>query len=926
MREFKAFVREHLTALVLPPQREIKVIDELAAQLEDAYESALARGLSDEDAWQVVQRQVPDWNRVAQDILAAEPAVVRLAQPRPGPIGGAVARTLTGLRDLFGVGLLRDLQASIRLLVKDRGFTLTALLTLAICLGANAAIFTMVYSVLLRPLPVPESDRIVAMGDVYPTITPDDVLSNDAPSYFDRRQAITALEEQALFSMWYDSLTINGVSEEVRGMRATPSLFRVLRVEPALGRTFTDAEGQVGADQKIILSHGLWQRLYGGDPNVIGRDVRLGWTGQRYTIVGVMPRGFKFFEMGDDGHARVEGEQIGFWLPLAFTDEQRSDGARTRYGFYHIGRLRPGATIDQVKSQLDTVNADNAARFPQFRYTELKMYTAVTPLQDALTRKVRRILYLLWGGAAFVLLIGVLNIANLSLARATVRAREFATRVALGAGRLRMIRQLVLEGVLLAVAGGLAGVAVGAWLLELVAASGIAHVPNAGSVRLGWTVGACIVAASALLGVVMGLVPAATAARRDLAQALTERSRLGTGGRATHLFRRALVVAQVACSVILLIGAVLLLASFRNLLAIDVGFDRERVVTATIFPPPSRYPDQAAVVALSNRVLESARSIPGVISAGVTSNIALSGGTSPATVSRAGERATTGGAPVLPSVVSVSPGYFAAMGTRLVRGRDFADADAQDSLAVAIVDERLAERFWPNADPIGKGIQRGTSRPYTVVGVVRHVRFAGLAGPNVSAGAAYFPHTQTPSPGRLRYIAIKTATDSTSVIPALRAALKAIDPELPLADIQTMTERTTQSVVAQRLSMGLASLFGVVALFLSALGIYGVLAYLVSQKTREIGIRMALGSTAQKIFQLFFREGLALVVTGLTLGVVGALLVGRLLEGQVFGVKPSDPVILTAVALSTGLIALLACVSPARRATRVDPIRVLNEP
>jgi putative ABC transport system permease protein len=328
----------------------------------------------------------------------------------------------------------------------------------------------------------------------------------------------------------------------------------------------------------------------------------------------------------------------------------------------------------------------------------------------------------------------------------------------------------------------------------------------------------------------------------------------------------------------------------------------------------------------TNRVLDAARSIPGVIAAGLTSNIASSGGMAAATVSRAGESGTATGAPVLPSVISVSPGYFAAMGTRLVRGRDFADADVQNSLAVAIVDERLATRLWPNDDPIGKGIQRGNSKPYTVVGVVRHVRFEGLAGPSVSAGAAYFPHTQTPSPGRLRYIAIKTAAQSTSVIPALRAALKSIDPELPLADIQTMTERTAQSVVAQRLAVGLASLFGVVALFLSVLGIYGVLAYLVSQKTREIGIRMALGSTARKIFLLFFSEGLALVTAGLTLGVVGALLVGRLLEGQVFGVRPTDPTILTAVELATGLIALLACVSPAHRATRVDPIRVLNEP
>lgn len=926
MRDFKAYVREHLSSLVLPPERELKVVDELAAQLEDAYETALARGLPEHEAWNAVERQIPDWTVVADDILSAEPILVRLEQPTPRVVTGALARALNGLRELLGVGLLRELHSSIRPLVKDRGFTVTTLLTLAICLGANAAIFTVVYSVLLRPLPVPGADRIVAMGDVYPTITPDDILSNDAPSYFDRLEAVTSLEEQALFSMWYDSLTIDGVSEELRGMRATPSLFRVLRVEPALGRAFTEAEGQTGNDQKIILSHGLWQRLSGGDPDIIGRDVRLGWTGQRYTVVGVMPRGFRFFEMGDDGHARVEGEQIAFWLPMALTDEHRSVNARTRYGFYHIGRLRPGATIDQVRSQIDTLNADNAARFPQFRYTELKMYTAVTPLQEALTRKVRSILYLLWGGAAFVLLIGVLNIANLSLARATVRAREFATRIALGASRLRVIRQLVLEGVLLAVMGGVAGIMIAVWLLQLVTANGMAHVPNAGTVRLDWTAAAVVLAASVLLGIAMGLVPLATAGRRDLAQALTERSRLGTGGRGALLFRRGLVVAQVASSVILLIGAVLLLASFRNLLAIDAGFDRERVVTATIFPPPSRYPDAAAVVALSNRVLDSARSIPGVMNAGLTSNIALSGGMSAATVSRVGETANATGAPVLPSVVSVSPGYFDAMGTRLVRGRDFDQTDTQDGLPVAIVDERLASRFWPNEEPIGKGIQRGNSRPYIVVGVVRHVRFEGLAGPSVSAGAAYFPHTQTPSPGRLRYIAIKTATESTSVIPALRAALTSIDPDLPLADIQTMTERTAQSVVAQRLSMGLASLFGVVALFLSALGIYGVLAYLVSQKTREIGIRMALGSTARKIFQLFFTEGLALVATGLTLGVIGALLLGRLLEGQVFGVTPSDPVILGAVALSTGLIALLACVSPARRATQVDPIRVLNEP
>jgi predicted permease len=468
-------------------------------------------------------------------------------------------------------------------------------------------------------------------------------------------------------------------------------------------------------------------------------------------------------------------------------------------------------------------------------------------------------------------------------------------------------------------------VAVGIGLLRLITAGGISHIPNAAAIQIDSTIAVITIVSSVLLGVVIGLVPATMAAKRDLIQALADGSRLGTGGRATHLFRRGLVVAQIGCSVVLLIGAVLLLASFRHLLGIDAGFDGERVVTATIFPPPSRYQDPAAVVALSNRVLESARAIPGVVAAGVTSNIALSGGTSPATVSRAGDATTAGAAPILPSVVSVSPGYFEAMNTRLVRGRYFDEADRQGGLPVAIVDERLAARLWPNEDPIGKGIQRGNSPVYTVVGIVRHVRFESLAGPSVSAGAAYFPHTQSPVGGRLRYIAIKTQTESATVIPALRTALKAIDPELPLSDIQTMTQRTAQSMVAQRLSMALATMFGVVALFLSMLGIYGVLAYVVAQKTREIGIRIALGSTARGIFQHFFREGVILIAAGLTLGLAGAVLVGRLLEGQVFGVKPSDPLILTLVAVSTGLIALMACVSPAHRATRVDPIRALND-
>ncbi len=925
MPDFQAFVRQHLPHLALPGDRECKIVEELAAQLEDAYDSLLARGLPVDDAWHELQRQLPAWTSIADALLEGEPSVVRLAQPERGRLAGrTLRRLLSAAREFLSAGVVRDLHSSLRLLVTHRGFTSTTILTLAICLGANAAIFTVVYAVLLRPLPVADPDRIVAMGDVYPTITPDDILSNDVPSYFDRREAITALDEQALFANWFDSLVIGGVSEELRGMRATPSLFRVLQVNPALGRPFTDAEGEPGADRKIILSHGLWQRLYGGDLSVIGRDLRLGWTAQRYTVVGVMPAGFSFFDRGD-GHARAAGDGVQFWIPLAFTAAQRSEQARTRYGYFHIGRLRADASIDEVKAQLDALNAATFQRFPQFRLAELGMHTAVTPLHEALTRKVSRLLYLLWAGAACVLLIGALNIANLALARSIVRTRDLATRLALGASRYRVMRQLVLEGVLVAIVGGLAGLAVAAGILRALAAGGMSNVPNANAIHMDWIVIGAVMTASVVVGVLIGLVPAMTTKTLNVAETLAEGGRLGTGGRTAGLFRRGLVVAQVACSVVLLVGAGLLLTSVRNLLAVDAGFDASGVVTATIFPPPSRYPDQRAVVGLSNRLLDAVRSIPGVSGAGITSNIALSGGTSPSSVRPDAAVVSANEPPVLPSVVSVSPGYFESMGTRLVRGRSFNETDREDSLPVAIVDERLAERFWPRQDPVGKGIYRGNSNRYTIVGVVRQVRFDTLAAASASIGAAYFPHTQAPNTSRLRWVAIKSATDSAGVVRSLRAALTAIDPELPLADVQTMTERVSQSIAAPRLAMGVATTFGVVALLLSVIGIYGVLAYIVAQKTREIGIRIALGSTAGAIFRLFFKEGLTLIASGLTVGVAGAIVAGPVLEDQIFGVAPTDVLILGVVALAAGAIALLACVSPARRATRVDPLTVLND-
>ena len=926
MRDFKAFVQRHVARLALPAERERKIVEEWAAQLEDAYDALRADGLSDEEAWRELQRQVPDWNALGRELLDAEPMLLRMANADRGPIASPTGRAvLTTLREALTAGLVRDIHSGFRLLVKDSGFSAAIILTLAICLGANAAVFTVVHAVLLRPLPVPESDRIVGFGDVYPTITPNDILSNDAPSYFDRLEAVTALEEQALFTFWFDTISINGIPEELRGMKATPSLFRVLRVAPALGRPFTEGEGEVGAEHKVVLSDGLWQRLYGGDPAVIGQTLRLGWTGQRYTIVGVMPAEFSFFDLGYDGHARTSGREVQFWIPLALTPAQKSDSARTRYGFFHIGRLRPGATVEQAQAQIDALHATNVKRFPQFSFAELGMYTAVTPLQEALTRGIRRTLYLLWGGAAFVLLIGALNIANLALARASARARELATRIALGADRFQLTRQLIVEALVPAAIGGVAGVALGAGILRGLAFTGLEDLPNAAQIRIDATVIGFIAAASALVGLLIGLVPAVTTGGGPNNHALVDGSRTGTGGRTTRLFRRGLVVTQVALSVVLLIAATLLFTSFRHLLSVDAGFRPARVTTATIFPPPSRYPDSQAVVSLSNRLLDRVRMIPGVEAAGITSNIALSGFASPSTVSAT--RTSVGDeAELVPSVVAVTPGYFEAMGTPLVRGRHLAESDRDNTLAVAIVDDHLAARLWPGEDPIGKTIYRGDSGPFTVVGVVREVRFESPAARTASIGTAYFPHTQAPPLRRLRWIAIKTASDPAALMRAVRSALVEIDADLPLSDIQTMSERTSRSLVSQNLAMTLASMFALVALFLSLLGIYGVLANVVARRTREFGIRMALGSTARGVFQLVLREGTALIGVGLILGLAGALAVGRALEGHVFGVEPTDPVILGGAVVATGCVAFLACLGPARRATRVDPVEVLSDP
>jgi putative ABC transport system permease protein len=922
MRDARAFVRAHVASLALARDREDKIVEEWATQLEEMHDALRADGLSDEAAWREIEQQVQRGTLLSEHMLG-DPldAPWTVWSPQPSPQRTRWRRLRRQLSDGLTTGLARDIRGALRLLVRRRGFSAAVVLTLAIGLGANAAIFTVVYDVLLRPLPLPAAERVVGMGDVYPTITPNDILSSDTPSYFDRLSALTTLEAQGLLTFWFDTLMIDGTPQEVRGVRATPSLFRVLQVTPLLGRVFAEADGKVGHDRQIILSYDLWQRMFGGDPDVLGKPLRLGWSGAAYTIVGVMPRELGSFDLGFAGHA--EGTRgVQFWIPLALTPEQRTDSARTRYGFIHLGRLRPGATTAQTQAQLDVLHAATVKRFPQFRYAELGMYSVVTPLQEALTRPIRRTLYLLWAGALAVLFIAGLNVANLTLARTSERQRELATRLALGAGRFQVARQLLVEAMLPALLGGVGGLAIGTAILATLAADGgLETLPaSVDSALRPATIGYMLAVAS-VVGLITGLAPARAALGSTVRQSLDGGSRAMTSTRAARLFDRSLVVAQVSLSIVLLIGATLLFTSFRHLLNTDAGFDARGVVTATIFPPPSRYPTPAAVIALQDRVLDRVSAIPGVTAAGLTSVIALSGFESPSSVSAAGRPPDQ---TLVPSVVTVTPGYFETMATPLARGRFFDRADRSDSAKVAIVDGRLARRLWPDADPIGQSIHRGEAGPYTVVGIVGDVRLESLQSMQ-AIGTAYFPHTQSPPTRRLRWIALKSAGDPAAAVSSLRLALREIDPNLPLADVQTMHQRTARAVAPQRLATGLSTLFAAVALLLSMLGLYAVLIGVVVRRTREIGIRLALGDTVGGVFRLVLGEGVALIGVGLLLGVASAAMVARLLKGLLHGVQPTDTAVFVSVTMLTGIIALLACIEPARRATRVDPIKVLHE-
>jgi predicted permease len=815
----------------------------------------------------------------------------------------------------------KDLRFGVKLLLRDRGFTVTAVLTLAIALGANLAVFSIVRSVLQKPLPFPDSHRVMAIHNSYPNAG---VIRTDnaVPDYFDRKREVLAFEELAIYR--FQGLTVGepGATRRVRAMRATPSLLQLLRAAPARGRVFLEEEGETGNEAKAILTYPLWQEVYGGAEDIVGREIRV--NGTHHEIVGVLPEQFLFLS-----------PEVRLLIPAAFTEEDKSDDRRHSNNWEMAGRLAPGATLEQAQSQIDALNAVNLGRFPAMREIVINagFHTTALPLQDDVVRDLRGTLQLLWGGVAAVLLIAIVNVANLVLVRSQTRLKELAIRSSIGAGRLRIARQLVTEMLLLTLAGASVGIGVGFALIHGLRSFGINELPRGTEIRLDFVSLAIAVAAAMVVGALLALIPVVRMVRMNLSDIVHQEGRTSTGGRGAALLRKTLVVAQVAFALVLLIGAGLLLASFRRVLAIDPGFRPESVLTASVSLPPGRYEEETDMVAFHERALAGIRSIAGVESAGATSVIPFGGSYNDSVIMAEGYQMAPGESLISPSKTEVTPGYFETMGIPLLSGRLFAESDDGKAGNVVLVDEELAKKFWPDSDAVGKRMYEAASAEdlvspsenvtwHRVIGVVGSIRQRGLVEADDRIGAYYFPYRQ--APWRFLTFVLRTERAPESVVAEAREIIRAVDPELPLYDLLTMEERVDQSLVARKTSILLSASFGIVALFLAAVGIYGVLAYLVSQRTREIGIRMALGGTTRSAFELVLREGAVIVGLGLALGFGGALLLGGVLEQQLYGVGATDPSVLAAVSGLLAAVALVASVVPALRAASIHPVQAIR--
>jgi putative ABC transport system permease protein len=807
--------------------------------------------------------------------------------------------------------MMSDVRFALRQLAKTPGFTCVAVLTLALCIGANSAIFSVIDAILLKPYPWPGSERLVYANNTYPLMGLKDA-GVSIPDYLDRRDGVKGFADSAAYTG--KSLNLSGEAQPqmIIGLSATPSLFTTLESSAALGRVFNEDDAKVDAPQTIVLSHGLWKSNFGSDPTVVGRVIRI--DDRPVTVIGVMPDSFYF-----------PTPKVQAWTPFAFTPAQRSDAQRGTEFSTMIARLRPGATVASVQRELDQIQARNAERFPgarDFWKTSGFAGHAVGFLEKNVAN-VTRMLWLVQAGVAAALLIGCANVAGLLLARSVGRERELAIRTALGASRARMIRLLLTESVLLFLAGGLLGLVVALWSIGALQRVGLSDLPRGFSVGLDPAVFIFTLACAGLTGIGFGALPAWSASRSSPSASLKEAGARGSAGRRTQRLRSALVVTEIALAVMLVATASLLIKSFVRLQRVDPGFVPGGVVAAQVALPAGKYEKPQEIVAFHDAVLARLESTPGVVAVGTTDCLPFAGNSNSATYSSPDLVVPEGSAMPHALTRTVDSGFLKAMGLTLLQGRWFNAADGASGRHVAVIDRVLVNRYWKGQDPIGKRINRNgpSGEVWTVVGVVATVKDQALDEAS-DKETIYYPFSQAPNKDLM--LVLRTAGDPAALSASIRDAVHAIDPTQPVFDVMTMTQRMDSAAQPRRAPVVLLSVFGGLAMVLAMLGVYGVLAFSVAQRTSEFGVRMALGATAGNIAALVVRTGTVLVALGLVIGMGAYLALNRLVATLLFDTPSTDPLMLVAAPLLLAGVAFAACLLPALRATRIEPLVALR--
>jgi putative ABC transport system permease protein len=896
MPDWKPEIRWRLARLQLAPTRENAIVEELAQHLDESYAELLACGMSEAEA----QRQVlTDLNE--DDLLARELRRVERQFP-PEPIIWGTNRRANMIADLW-----QDLRFGARMLLKQPSFTLIAVLTLMLGIGANTAIFSVVYHVVLKPLPFHEPEQLV-------WIWGEQAARKQAPhtpaDFLDYQRRNQSFAQMAAYRNMSFALGSTGQPERVDGRIVSANYFVLLGVAPRLGRSFAPEDGQAGAARLVLLSHRYWQQRFGGEASVVGQSLTL--SGEPATIVGVMPPDFR--EAGVD--LWTNPRQI---MP-DFATSSRDDitGVRRNSYLSVIARLKPGVTLPQAQADMDAITAGLRQEYPDVYGSKGVRLIA---LHEFVVGDTKPTLLLLFGAVGLVLLIVCANAANLTMARALTRTKEFALRSALGAGRGRLIRQLLTESVLLAVAGGICGLGLARWGLHLLVALSPAAVPRLTEIRLDWRVLTFALGASLLTGIVFGVLPALTSARVNLNETLKEGGRAAGAG-ASHRTRGALVAAEVALALVVLVSAGLLVKSFWRLQKVNPGFDAARLTTMLVWPTEAKYDGAAASRAFIRELNARLEKLPGTGGIAISNDLPIRGRASSTYPAVEGRPPLKPGEGILVGRHTVNAAYFRAMKIPLLRGRTLTERDDENAPLAVVINESAANALWPGEDALGKRMKlaRLDTAWAEVVGIVGEVKHDGLhldASPHLYMSILQFPWPT------LR-IAVRSSLDAAAVAAAVRGVVQSLDPLQPVSDVKTMVDVLTDANAGRQLSLVLFALFAVIALLLAGIGIYGVTAYSVSRRTRELGIRMALGAQRRDVSRLVIRQGMTPVLIGIVIGLSAAFFLTRWMSSLLFRVSANDPLTFAGIALLLVAIALLACYVPARRATKVDPMIALR--